>query len=74
MAMFFKSFRNSAMVRRLVLYGLSKLDLFEEHALDLENFELAWGRNTVIEFKDVGMKVQVWFNNPLAADKYLERP
>ncbi|EOO02905.1 putative atg c terminal domain-containing protein [Phaeoacremonium minimum UCRPA7] len=56
--MFFKSFRNSAMVRRLVLYGLSKLDLFEEHALDLENFELAWGRNTVIEFKDVGMKVQ----------------
>lgn len=58
MAMFFKSFRNSAMVRRLVLYGLSKLDLFEEHALDLENFELAWGRNTVIEFKDVGMKVQ----------------
>ncbi|EEY14479.1 Atg2p [Verticillium alfalfae VaMs.102] len=58
MASFFQSFRSSTMPKRLLRYALSKLELLEEETLDIENLEFALGRNTVFEFKDVGMRLK----------------
>ncbi|KAM0333333.1 hypothetical protein ACHAQA_001994 [Verticillium albo-atrum] len=58
MATFFQSFRSSTMPKRLLRYALSRLELLEEETLDIENLEFALGRNTVFEFKDVGMRLK----------------
>ncbi|KAH6627129.1 hypothetical protein B0J18DRAFT_160638 [Chaetomium sp. MPI-SDFR-AT-0129] len=55
MASFFQSFRNSSMAKQLLRFALSRLDLLDTQALDLENLDLAIGRNTVFEFRDVGL-------------------
>jgi autophagy-related protein 2 len=47
------------MPKRLLRYVLTRLDLLDAEALDMENLDLAWGRNTVLEFRDVGIKLQV---------------
>lgn len=59
MAAFFQSFYSSAMPKRLLRYALSRLELLDADALDLEHLDLALGRNTVFEFRDVGIKLQV---------------
>ncbi|KAJ9130404.1 Autophagy-related protein 2 [Coniochaeta hoffmannii] len=58
MATYFQSFRSSSMPKRLLRYVMSKLDLLEAEALDLENLDLAFGKNTVLEFRDVGIQIQ----------------
>ncbi|KAH7148492.1 hypothetical protein EDB81DRAFT_856196 [Dactylonectria macrodidyma] len=58
MAMFFQSFQSSSMPKRLLRYALSRLELLDAEALDMENLDLALGRNTVFEFRDVGIKVK----------------
>ncbi|KAB5525607.1 hypothetical protein GE09DRAFT_976257 [Coniochaeta sp. 2T2.1] len=58
MATYFQSFRSSSMPKRLLRYVLTKLDLLDAEALDMENLDLAWGRKTVLEFRDVGIKLQ----------------
>ncbi|TLS30116.1 hypothetical protein PpBr36_02825 [Pyricularia pennisetigena] len=57
MASLFQSFRGSAMPKRLLRYALARLDLLDSDALDLDNLDLAIGRNTVLEFRDVGIKL-----------------
>jgi len=47
------------MAKRLLRYGLSKADIFEEEALNLHNLELTLGRRNVVEFRDVGLKLKV---------------
>lgn len=59
MAMFFQSFQSSSMPKRLLRYALSRLELLDAEALDMENLDLALGRNTVFEFRDVGIKLKV---------------
>lgn len=59
MAAFFQSFRGSGMPKRLLRYALSRLDLLDAEALDMDNLDLALGRNSVLEFKDVGIKLKV---------------
>lgn len=59
MASFFQSFRSSSMPKRLVRYALSRLDLLETETLDIDNLDLALGRNTVFEFRDVRIKLKV---------------
>jgi autophagy-related protein 2 len=59
MASFFQSFRSSLMPKQLLRFALSRLDLLDEKALDLENLDFALGRNTVLEFRDVGLILQV---------------
>jgi autophagy-related protein 2 len=59
MASFFPSFRSSSMPKRLLRYALSRLELLDAEALDMDNLDLAIGRNTVFEFRDVGIKLQV---------------
>ncbi|KAG5984732.1 hypothetical protein E4U55_003504 [Claviceps digitariae] len=56
MAALFQSFRGSGMPKRLLRYALSRLDLLDAEALDMDNLDLALGRNTVFEFRDVGIK------------------
>lgn len=59
MASFFQSFRSSSMAKQLLRFALSRLDLLDAQALDLENLDFAIGRNTVLEFRDVGLVLQV---------------
>jgi autophagy-related protein 2 len=47
------------MPKRLLRYALSRLELLDAEALDLDNLDLALGRNTVFEFRDVGVKLDV---------------
>ncbi|EAQ85763.1 hypothetical protein CHGG_07016 [Chaetomium globosum CBS 148.51] len=58
MASFFQSFRSSSMAKQLLRFALSRLDLLDTQALDLENLDFALGRNTVLEFRDVGLILQ----------------
>ncbi len=64
MASFFQAFRSSSMAKQLLRFALSRLDILDEQALDLENLDFALGRNTVLEFRDVGLVLQV--RNPQA--------
>lgn len=54
------------MPKLLLRYALSKLELLEEEALDLQNLDFALGRNTTLEFKDVGVRLKVRCSPPLA--------
>lgn len=47
------------MPKRLLRYALSRLELLDADALDMDNLDLAIGRNTVFEFRDVGIKLKV---------------
>lgn len=47
------------MPKRLLRYAMSRLPLLDVDALDMENLDLALGKNTVAEFRDVGIKLQV---------------
>ena len=47
------------MPKRLLRYALSRLEVLDAEALDIENLDFALGRNTVFEFRDVGVKVKV---------------
>ncbi|KAL2019735.1 hypothetical protein VTK56DRAFT_9272 [Thermocarpiscus australiensis] len=58
MASFFRSFRSSLMPKQLLRFALSRLDFLDAQALDLENLDFALGRNTVLEFRDVGLVLQ----------------
>ncbi|OTA87397.1 hypothetical protein M434DRAFT_399489 [Hypoxylon sp. CO27-5] len=58
MALFFQSFRNSSMPKRLLRYTLSKLDYFDTDALDIDNLDFAMGVNNVFTLQDVGVKLQ----------------
>ncbi|KAK0672484.1 putative autophagy-related protein 2 [Cercophora samala] len=58
MASFFQSFRQSLMPKQLLRFALARLDILDENALDLENLDFALGRNTVLEFRDVGLVLQ----------------
>lgn len=59
MASFFQSFRSSQMPKQLLRYALSKFDLLDSDALDIENLDFALGRNTVLEFRDAGINLKV---------------
>ncbi|CAI6097843.1 unnamed protein product [Clonostachys chloroleuca] len=58
MASFFQSFRSSSMPKRLLRYALTRLDLLDSESLDMDNLDLALGKNTVFEFRDVGVKLK----------------
>ncbi|OAA53106.1 Autophagy-related protein [Cordyceps fumosorosea ARSEF 2679] len=57
MASLFASFTSSSMPKRLLRYALSRLELLDADALNLDNLDLALGKNTVFEFRDVGVKL-----------------
>ena len=47
------------MPKRLIQYALSRLEILETEALDLENLDIAWGKNSIFEFKNVGLRLKV---------------
>jgi len=47
------------MPKRLLQYALSRLEILDTDALDLDNLDIAWGKNSVFEFKDVGLRLRV---------------
>lgn len=59
MAAFFPSFGSSSMPKRLLRYAISRLELLDAQALDLDNLDFALGRNTVIEFRNVAIRLKV---------------
>lgn len=47
------------MPKRLLRFALSKFDILDSDALDTENLDFVLGRNTVLEFRDVGINLKV---------------
>ncbi|ESZ90844.1 hypothetical protein SBOR_8761 [Sclerotinia borealis F-4128] len=59
MASYFQNyFQASSMPKRLLQYALSRLEILDTEALDLENLDIAWGKNSTFEFKDVGLRLK----------------
>lgn len=52
-------FQTSSMPKRLLQYALSRLEILDTDALDLDSLDIAWGKKCVFEFKDVGLKLKV---------------
>lgn len=59
MAALFQSFGSSQMPKRLLRYALARFDLLDESTLDMDNLDFALGKSTVLEFRDVGIKLKV---------------
>ncbi|KAG0646109.1 Autophagy-related 2, partial [Hyphodiscus hymeniophilus] len=57
-SLFQRYFQASSMPKRLLQYALSRLEILDTDALDLENLDIAWGKNSVFEFKDVGLRLR----------------
>lgn len=52
-------FLPSAFQKRLLRYALSRLDLLDTDALDLENLGIAWGKRSTVELRDVSLRLTV---------------
>lgn len=44
--------------KRILRYALSRLELLDTDALDLENLDIVWGRKSTIELRDVGIHIK----------------
>lgn len=55
MAFFLPSF----LQKRILRYALSRLELLDTDALDLESLDIAWGKRSTVELRDVGLRVKV---------------
>ncbi len=60
-SLFQRYFQASSMPKRLLQYALSRLEILETDTLDLDNLDIVWGKNSVFEFKDVGLRLKVSF-------------
>jgi len=49
----------SSLQKRLLRYALSRLELLDTEALDLENLDVVWGKRSVVELRDVGLRLKV---------------
>ena len=45
--------------KRLLRYALSRLELFETEDLDLEKLDIAWGKKSTIELRNIGLHLKV---------------
>ena len=52
-------FLPSAFQKRLLRYALSRLEVLDTDALDLENLDIAWGKRSIIELREVGLRLKV---------------
>ncbi len=55
MAYFLPSF----LQKRILRYALSRLDLLDTEALDLEKLDITWGKKCTIELRDVAIRAEV---------------
>lgn len=45
--------------KRVLRYALSRLELLETDDLGLDRLEIAWGRRSTVELRDVGVNLNV---------------
>ncbi len=45
--------------KRILRYALSRLELLDTDALDLEKLDIVWGKRSTVELRDVGMHTKV---------------
>ena len=45
--------------KRLLRYALSRLELLDTDALDLESLDIVWGKRSTVELRDVGLRLKV---------------
>jgi autophagy-related protein 2 len=46
--------------KRLLRYALSRLELLDTDALDLDRLDISWGSKSTLEFRDVGLRLKVF--------------
>lgn len=46
------------MPKRLLQYVLARIEILDTDALDLQNLDIAWGKNSTFEFRDVAMRMK----------------
>ncbi|KAN0112677.1 hypothetical protein V8E51_005628 [Hyaloscypha variabilis] len=51
-------FQTSSMPKRLLQYALSRLEILDTDALEWDNLDIALGKKTVFEFRDVGLRLK----------------
>ncbi|KAL8943349.1 MAG: hypothetical protein Q9216_001124 [Gyalolechia sp. 2 TL-2023] len=44
--------------KRILRYALSRLDLFDSERLDLDNLDIAWGKKSVVEIRNLGVHLK----------------
>ena len=55
--------------KRILRYALSKLDFLDAEQLNLDKLDIAWGKRSVIELRDLGVQLKVqeircwWLSN-----------
>jgi autophagy-related protein 2 len=52
-------FMPSFFQKRLLKYVLSRVGLVETDSLDLDNLGISWGQRSVVELRDIGLKLEV---------------
>ena len=45
--------------KRVLRYVLSRLDIIDASALDLEQLDISWGKKSTFDFRDVGLQLEV---------------
>lgn len=45
--------------KRLLRYALSRLELVDTEALDLDSLGIRWGQRSSVELRDIGLKLEV---------------
>jgi autophagy-related protein 2 len=45
--------------KRILRYALSRLELLETDDLGLDKLEIAWGRRSTVELRDIGVNIKV---------------
>ncbi|KAH7356911.1 hypothetical protein BKA65DRAFT_393320 [Rhexocercosporidium sp. MPI-PUGE-AT-0058] len=46
------------MPKRLLQYVLARIEILDTDALDLQNLDIAWGKNSTFEFRDVALRME----------------
>lgn len=55
------SFLPSFFQKRLLRYALSRLELVDTEALDLDSLGIRWGQRSTVELRDIGLRLEVTF-------------
>ena len=45
--------------KRILYYALSRLDWLDTDALDLDKLDIVWGKRSIVELRDVGLRLAV---------------
>ena len=45
--------------KRILRYALSRLDLLDTDALDLDKLDITWGKRSTVEVRDIGVHTKV---------------